>query len=370
MSALTVFKGTPDIWIGKEVQCDNQFVAALQRIDAYAASHNVQINVQDSYHPLNQPVEGPIVTRVRNSNHIAGHAIDMNIKYDSKLYTSGDYLDEDHRFDPSKFDKLPQKVQEFINLIRNDPGLRWGGDFKGDHWDKKRGKMVPNCDPVHIDDHLNKDSATFRERVNALQMANPLIPKREPLKNVAKVAKHGWAFKIAVALLTIIMVTNIVYYLGVFEMDPVLQPAQQIMDQIWSAPGLAQVHQYILNIFAPGLTPNPVVQTLTGTWTGNVKIWLEHHSSVGYSYSAKLVLQQSGASVTGTIMLDTTTFQITDGRIESEQIQFKADNLVWSGTFLTNSMKGTLRQDTSIPPPPGVGYADLWVGTFNLIRGF
>jgi hypothetical protein len=119
-----------------------------------------------------------------------------------------------------------------------------------------------------------------------------------------------------------------------------------------------------------GLTPSPVVQTLTGTWTGNAKIWLEKSPDVSYSYSVELVLKQSGASVTGTITLDTTTFQITDGRIQSEQIQFKADNMVWSGTFTTNSMVGTEQQDTSIPLPSGMGYGDIWVGTFNLYRGY
>lgn len=51
-----------------------------------------------------------------------------------------------------------------------------------------------------------------------------------------------------VSFLTVIIATNTAYYSGVFKMNPALQQAQQIMDQIWSAPVLAQVHQAIFQM--------------------------------------------------------------------------------------------------------------------------
>jgi hypothetical protein len=38
---------------------------------------------------------------------------------------------------------LPPEIRRFLDLVRNDGELRWGGDFTPD-------------DPVHIDDGLNR----------------------------------------------------------------------------------------------------------------------------------------------------------------------------------------------------------------------
>ncbi len=349
MSALTVFTGTQ--FIGAQVRCDNQFVAALQKINNYAGNHDVQIYVTDSFRPLG-------ARAASRSNHYAGHAIDMNIKYQGILYTSTD-------LSPSNLVNLPQQVQDFIYDIRHDGALRWGGDFHD-----RFGKPAP--EPWHIDDRLNINNPTgWQERVNALQMANPLEPKREPLKNVAKVAKHGWKFKIAVTLLTIIIVTNTVYYFGVFKMNPVLQPAQQIMDQIWSAPVLAQVHQAISqfvqdiqNRFTGSGNLSPA-RDLTGKWIdlqGEGLVVTPLAGPQRFHYDITMDITQNASTFTGTLWYRlwkvdalTSGYQpptgplpgpmytvpVKNGVVSGPSIQFEAINgWIWKATFTTDRISG------------------------------
>jgi len=100
------------------------------------------------------------------------------------------------------------------------------------------------------------------------------------VKNVAKVAKHGWKFKTVITLLILIIVANGVYYFGVFKLTPALQPVQQIMDQIWSVPGLAQVHQgisWIVQGIQNLVAPISPARNLVGTWktTFPVKFYIK-----------------------------------------------------------------------------------------------
>lgn len=67
------------------------------------------------------------------SNHLVGHAIDMNIQSGEGFFNST-LLKNDN------FEQLPANIKSFIKAIRKVPALRWGGDFN---------------DPVHIDDGLN-----------------------------------------------------------------------------------------------------------------------------------------------------------------------------------------------------------------------
>jgi len=86
-----------------------------------------------------------------NSNHLAGHALDMNVRTGGQLYNS-------KKLKVSNFATLPPNIQTFLNAIRNDSGLRWGGDFQDE-------------DPVHIDDNLNSDMTSWRRRYDATQNA-------------------------------------------------------------------------------------------------------------------------------------------------------------------------------------------------------
>ena len=149
-NVLTSFTGTN--FTGAAVQCDVNFVQHLQTIDSYAGNRGVQIHVTSSFRQQQQAVTGAVVQPVTNSNHHAGHAIDMNVRYQGTLYTST-------QLQSNNLNNLPQAVQGLIDDIRNDTDLRWGGDFA-------------NTDPVHIDDGLNiNDPTTFQQRVTVVQAA-------------------------------------------------------------------------------------------------------------------------------------------------------------------------------------------------------
>ncbi len=116
---------------GKLVLADIEFFAALERINQFAANNNLTIHVTSSARRQGAAVGGAIVPPAGRSNHLVGHAIDMNLILDGQLFNS-DRL--------GNFSSLPAAIKNFISSIRNDPKLRWGGDFN---------------DPVHIDDGLN-----------------------------------------------------------------------------------------------------------------------------------------------------------------------------------------------------------------------
>lgn len=145
--ALTTFTGSS--FTGKTVMADVEFVDSLGAINAHAVANDVDVYVTSSFRTTTV-VPGAIVKPAKMSNHLAGHAIDMNVKYGKNKV----------KWCNSKCLKsaLPKGVSGFITAIRKDPGLRWGGDFS-----KK--------DPVHIDDHLNEDKKGWRSRFDATQKA-------------------------------------------------------------------------------------------------------------------------------------------------------------------------------------------------------
>lgn len=147
--ALTQF--TASNFIGKRVVADIEFVNSLNTINDLAVQNNVEVYVTDSFREAGQTVSGAIVPPASNSNHLAGHAIDMNVSYAGTLYNSNDLR-------LANLSNLPDPVKDFINDIRNEPGLRWGGDFH-------------NEDPVHIDDDLNANMALWTSRYDATQEA-------------------------------------------------------------------------------------------------------------------------------------------------------------------------------------------------------
>lgn len=146
---LTRFTAPP--LTGKTVLVDKLFVPAMRRISDYATRRGVKIYVTSSFRSAGQPVRGAIVTPATNSNHLAGHAIDMNVIHEGVWYNS-------KKLRRANLPNVPSAVRGFIQGIRDDPKLRWGGDFGRE-------------DPVHIDDYLNKDMAVWRARYDAAQQA-------------------------------------------------------------------------------------------------------------------------------------------------------------------------------------------------------
>ncbi|MCB9361035.1 MAG: M15 family metallopeptidase [Flavobacteriales bacterium] len=137
-------------FVGKTITADKDFIPALNRINAYAEKNDIKIHITSSFRKT-AIVRGAIVTPAKMSNHMIGHAIDMNIRYGDNYskWCNSNCLAQSY---------LPEPIANFIQDIRNDEQLRWGGDFR------KR-------DTVHIDDHYNKDPEKWRLKYEQIQAA-------------------------------------------------------------------------------------------------------------------------------------------------------------------------------------------------------
>ena len=131
------------------IQVDESFFPAMTRMDRYAAECGVEIWVTHSFRRAGDHLTGTVVVPSKRSNHLVGHAIDMNVKAEGRLWVSANMA-------KSSWSRLPQSVIDFLNKIRRDGQLRWGGDF-----------VRP--DTVHIDDDLwRRDSAAWTRKYKAL----------------------------------------------------------------------------------------------------------------------------------------------------------------------------------------------------------
>jgi hypothetical protein len=134
---------------GKPCRADIQFVPMLKKINAYAEQADIFVYVTSSFRTTTN-VQGAIVKPATFSNHLAGHGIDMNIQYGNNKFVNSKVL--------NKYPSVPEPVKLFLRLIIDDNELRWGGRFSAK-------------DPVHIDDHLNKDLTVWKKRYKAMQEA-------------------------------------------------------------------------------------------------------------------------------------------------------------------------------------------------------
>jgi len=123
---------------GRQILIHKDFEKYIEQIDRYAIENNVKLIINQSYRTEKQILSRTIVEPAKLSNHFAGFAIDFNIQSNRIKYLAND-------LERNSLDKLPDNVQDFINDIRKNHDLRWGGDFLKE-------------DPVHIDYPLNLKS--------------------------------------------------------------------------------------------------------------------------------------------------------------------------------------------------------------------
>jgi hypothetical protein len=148
---LTIYKTSNIIgYNNKPVIVDYYFINCMNRLNSYAKKNHLTLFVTSSFRKANQKINGAIVTPAKRSNHLAGHAIDMNIQSNGNWYDSKSMRRKNLK-------NLPKNIQIFFNDIRKDKTLRWGGDFS-------------RQDPVHIDDYLNKNHNAWVERFNIVQI--------------------------------------------------------------------------------------------------------------------------------------------------------------------------------------------------------
>ena len=122
-------------FIGAELRADADFFPSLDLLNQFATVCNLEIFVTSSTREPGRKVDGAIVKPATRSNHLVGHAIDMNLKSGNRLFNS-------KALKRSNLPNLPSEIRDFIGRVRAEGTLRWGGDFSAE-------------DPVHIDDDLN-----------------------------------------------------------------------------------------------------------------------------------------------------------------------------------------------------------------------
>lgn len=122
-------------FLGAELRADADFFPSLDLLNQFATACNLEIFVTSSTREPGRKVDGAIVKPATRSNHLVGHAIDMNLKSGNRLFDS-------KALRRSNLPNLPSEIRDFIGRVRAEGTLRWGGDFSAE-------------DPVHLDDNLN-----------------------------------------------------------------------------------------------------------------------------------------------------------------------------------------------------------------------
>ncbi len=137
-------------FIGGAVWADVDFFPSLTAINTAAGTAGVKVFITNSFRATGQTLQGVIVPPADMSNHLVGHAIDMNVQYtDSSGVT--------HLANSSVLGQTtpPAPVAAFIAGVKA-AGLRWGGDF-----------LTP--DVVHFDDNYNADAAQWQQKYGVIQ---------------------------------------------------------------------------------------------------------------------------------------------------------------------------------------------------------
>jgi peptidoglycan hydrolase-like protein with peptidoglycan-binding domain len=95
-----------------------------------AKNAKVTLNINQTFRVQNAGVGGAVVTPAKKSQHLVGHAVDLNI-------VDGDTVNTSAMFNSGG---ETDAADAFIKAVKGK-GLRWGGDFS-------------ETDPVHFDDDL------------------------------------------------------------------------------------------------------------------------------------------------------------------------------------------------------------------------
>jgi hypothetical protein len=131
----------------KTIQIDSEFLNYVEIMDKLASGYGIKLIVQQSFRTIKEKVENAIVIPAKNSNHLVGHALDLNILFDGKYYNSKLLRN---------YTQLPENIKIFITGCRIS-GIRWGGDLEIN-------------DSVHFDDRLYEiNEQRYNELYNQYQ---------------------------------------------------------------------------------------------------------------------------------------------------------------------------------------------------------
>ena len=133
--------------IGEPCMIHRDYRPTMEKLCDIAFKCDVQLWVTHSMRRLSQKLYDKVVEEAERSNHHAGSAVDLNPVYQGIWYASKKM---------KTWSSLPIPVQNFLSRVKDDPNLRWGGDFA-------------HKDPVHFDDDLvRRDPVAWAKRVREL----------------------------------------------------------------------------------------------------------------------------------------------------------------------------------------------------------
>jgi hypothetical protein len=132
---------------GRQILVHRDFVPLMKTLESLALERGVTLLVTGSYRRPDARLTDTVVTPASRSNHLAGHAVDLNVRLRGRLHESADLT-------LSAWDRLAPEVRSFLEAVRGEEALRWGGDFFRE-------------DPVHVDSNLNQADPGRWERCAA-----------------------------------------------------------------------------------------------------------------------------------------------------------------------------------------------------------
>lgn len=159
VTQLTVFHSPR--FTGKPILVDIEFINALDHLDQYAAANHLEIIVTSASRLQGVPLGSLIYPPVSRCNHLVGHAIDIQVNLNGKVF------DRD-RLEGRNPSYLPLPLQSFFQQIEEDPILQSSSN-----------------DPLHIDDGLNqRNPAIWQEKYTVIQttLVNLFQPNHAPGK--------------------------------------------------------------------------------------------------------------------------------------------------------------------------------------------
>lgn len=130
---------------GKPLRIEQGFAEYMSQIEDLLDKYDLCMWITSSLRESNAPVSNAIVDPAKLSNHLVGHAIDMNLYRGDDWFNSKRLAKVDVHSLASQESLLgdnEKRVCFFLKEIHDHSVLRWGGV-----WSKP--------DPVHIDDCIN-----------------------------------------------------------------------------------------------------------------------------------------------------------------------------------------------------------------------
>jgi len=98
---------------------------------------NVHLRINQAFRRADVPPSGSVVAPATKSQHLVGHAVDINIVDGPTINTASMFLAK----------KATAAALAYIQAVKAK-GYRWGGDFS-------------NVDPIHFDDFLDPDGEDY-----------------------------------------------------------------------------------------------------------------------------------------------------------------------------------------------------------------